>query len=589
MLGQAIGLIWQVGRWLLVAIAVFTAAQAVLGPLQLVAIHGAVNAALAKHGLALWLLILVAALSLPSVIQPLASLLQAHLADRFTRLVRSRLLGQINSWPGIERFEDPQTLDDLEFASTHLAWAGPEMLHRILAMVAVLVSLIGSAVMLGTVSWPVMVLVLVAQVPGAITQWRFQNLIGSSFYVLTGEARQLRYARELAVSMDVAKDVRLRGMFDYLQHRYRSTFARVDATLGATERRQGGQQLAADLVRGVLVAGSALWLVSDLSAGAISVGSLTMGLAAIAMITGAAGSLAFQLGFLPIGLKVLPVLTRLLNLGPDLPVTPAGRTEVPEGPLAIAFEQVSFTYPGASTPTLNQVSFEVPAGQSLALVGHNGSGKTTIVKLLLRFHDVDSGRVLVDGTDVRQWDLAALRRATGALFQDYARWELTAAQNIGLGDLSRIDDQEAIQGAARAGNAADFIAALPEQYQTRLGADLGGRQLSGGQWQRLALSRATMSRARLLVLDEPTAELDPRAEAEVFDRYAELSTDRTIVLVSHRFSTVRAADRIVVLQDGRVIERGTHAELVATAGEYARLYRLQASQYVDLCPAGDQS
>lgn len=588
LLGQAIVLMWQAGAALLVGIVAFMVLQTLVAPVQLVAIRGAVNAAVSRERLGLWLLVLIGSLSLDRLLMPLSALLQAHLSDRFTRRVRSQLLGSINSWPGTTRFEDPDTLDDLAFVTGRLNWAGPDALLRLLQVVGHVVTMVSALALLGTISPWLAVLALVAQLPSVVTQWQFQNHTGSSLYVLTDRARRLRYLREVATAVNEAKDLRLRGVFSFLHHRYGEIYDEVDGELRGVERRLGGARLAADLFRGVLVVAAVGWLVRMLAAGSASVGEFAMALAALGMLGDAITRFAFNLGFLPMALRVIPITLRLLRMEPDLPLAPNGRTEVPAGPMEIRLEDVTFTYPGRDEPTLAGVSLVVPAGESLALVGHNGSGKTTLVKLVLRFHDVDSGRVLVDGTDVRDWDLAALRHATGALFQDFARWELSVGENIGLGDVDRLDDDEAVEAAAVAGNAADFIAELPEGYQTRLGNLLGGRQLSGGQWQRLALARATMSRAKLLVLDEPTAELDPRAEAEVFDRYAALAAERTIVLVSHRFSTVRMADRIVVLDQGRVREAGAHDELMALDGEYARLYRLQASQYVDLEAQGNQ-
>ncbi|HIT75485.1 MAG TPA: ABC transporter ATP-binding protein [Candidatus Avipropionibacterium avicola] len=238
-------------------------------------------------------------------------------------------------------------------------------------------------------------------------------------------------------------------------------------------------------------------------------------------------------------------------------------------------------HPGQQQATLRGVSFRLAPGESLALVGSNGAGKTTLVKLLLRLYDPTEGRITLDGRDLRDLDLDELRRRMGVIFQDFGRYELTAGENIGLGDVDRIEDRDAIMAAARAGGAADLVDGLPNHLDTALGRELGDRELSGGQWQRIALSRAFMADNELLVLDEPTAELDPRGEHEVFQRFAELTQDRMTILVSHRFSTVRMADRILLLADGVVVESGDHATLMKRDGDYARMFRLQASQYVD--------
>jgi ATP-binding cassette subfamily B protein len=244
-------------------------------------------------------------------------------------------------------------------------------------------------------------------------------------------------------------------------------------------------------------------------------------------------------------------------------------------------EEVSFRYPGAETDMLRQVSFAIRPGERMALVGRNGAGKTTLVKLLCRFYDPTEGRILLDGVDLRDYDLDDLRRQIGVVFQDFVAYQLTAQENVGLGDVRRLEDLAAVQAAARQGGAAALIEALPKGYATRLGSQFGGVNLSGGQWQKIALSRAFMRDAQLLILDEPTAALDVQAEYDVYRRFSELTQDRMTVLVSHRFSTVRMADRIVYLEEGRLVEEGSHEQLLALDGGYAHLYGLQAELYRD--------
>jgi ATP-binding cassette subfamily B protein len=247
----------------------------------------------------------------------------------------------------------------------------------------------------------------------------------------------------------------------------------------------------------------------------------------------------------------------------------------------IRFEQVTFSYPGATEPTLNEVTLHLPPGRSLALVGENGSGKTTLVKLLTHLYEPDSGRILFEGRDVREWDERALRERIGVIFQDFARYQLPVGENVGAGDEPHFEDEARWREAAVKGRAADFIAQLPQGYQTQLGKWFrDGRELSGGQWQKVALSRAFMrTRADVLVLDEPTAAMDARAEAEVFEHFRQLSSGRITILISHRFSTVRMADQIAVLERGRIIEQGSHEELMTRQGHYAQLFSLQARGY----------
>jgi ATP-binding cassette subfamily B protein len=247
----------------------------------------------------------------------------------------------------------------------------------------------------------------------------------------------------------------------------------------------------------------------------------------------------------------------------------------------VRFENVSFSYPDAAEPALDDVSLHLLPGESLALVGENGSGKTTLIKLLTRLYPPTSGRILLDGLDLHDWDESALRQRIGVIFQDFARYQMLVGENVGAGDDQYFEDEARWREAADKGQAAEFIKTLPQGYHTQLGKWFrDGRELSGGQWQKIALARAFMrTRADVLVLDEPTAAMDAQAEADVFEHFRKLALGRITILISHRFSTVRMADQIAVLEHGRIVERGSHEQLMALNGRYAHLFTLQAKAY----------
>jgi ATP-binding cassette subfamily B protein len=387
------------------------------------------------------------------------------------------------------------------------------------------------------------------------------------------------YLETVLAREDHAKEVKLFGLGPLLLERYRGIFRKLYAEDRDLTIRRDTWGFLLGLIATATLYGAYAWVALATIAARITLGQMTMYVMLFRQGQAAVSASLAAIGGMYEDNLYLATLYEYLE-------TPVDGTKgtVVRGPRpqdGIRFENVSFSYPGAEQPALVAVDLHIKPGESLALVGENGSGKTTLIKLLTKLYLPTSGRILLDGQDLRDWDEATLRQRIGVIFQDFTRYQLMVGENIGAGDVRHFEDEARWHEAAEKGMAAPTVAELPLGYRTPLGKWFNdGRELSGGQWQKIALSRAFMrSQADILVLDEPTAAMDAAAEATVYEHFRSLTAGRIAILISHRFSTVRMADQIVVLQEGRIIERGSHDDLMQTNGLYARLFSLQARGY----------
>ena len=607
----AVDLVWRSSPRLLAGFITLMMLQALLVPLQLALTRAVIDRAALDLGLLeyldpvaallpllAWIGLTAAVLALGQLIQPFTSTFQGLAADRLTGYVTEQVIRAANRLQGLARFEDPDFADDLQRARKRATRGGLDLTLYVGRAAIELFTAGGLALVLFALHPLIPFLLILATLPQMKRQWEYSERTMSHLYIQTPEARRLEYCREVLLTPDAAKDVHLYGMGPFFRRRYDSIFASTTESLNRMRRPLAVKvALAAALAT---VASSAVYVYV---AWMILQGERTVG--DLALYGGAATALQINLialgaeiGLLPLVLGFLPSLFRILDAPPDLTqdgvsfdrtgAPPAGPlpAEVAKGahPLrfqSIAFENVSFTYPGCADQVLRDLSFTMGQNECVALVGRNGAGKTTIVKLLLRLYDPTSGNILLNGVDLRDYDLNALRRHMGVIFQDFVRYELTAAENIGMGQIDLLHDATRLSFAAERAGAAELLDRLPDGLDTQLGRAFGGRELSDGEWQKLALSRAYLRDAQILVLDEPTASLDVQTEYEIYTRFHELTRDRITLLISHRFSTVRMADRILYLSDGHIQEAGSHTELMARNGEYARLYSLQAAQFLD--------
>lgn len=428
--------------------------------------------------------------------------------------------------------------------------------------------------------WLILILVL-AVVPAFLGETHFNQRTYSLTTSWTPERRELDYLRYIGASDETAKEVKVFNLADFIADRFKlisDKYFRANAKL-AISRAGWGSGLSA--LGTLSYYGAYVFILVQTVEGLITLGTMTFLAGSFERMRNMLQAIMNRFSRIAEQSLYLQDLFDFFEIRPGIVSTGTGR-EVPQ-PIqdGFVFENVSFKYLNSDKWAIRNLSFELKAGEKLALVGENGAGKTTLVKLLARLYEPTEGRILLDGVDLREYDLKSLRSTIGIIFQDYIRFQMKVSENIATGNITQLENQERIEDAARKSLADTVVEGLPFKYDQVLGKRFAdGVELSGGQWQKVALARAYMRDAQLLILDEPTSALDARAEHEVFQRFSDLIAGKTAVLISHRFSTVRMADRILFLENGRLKEIGSHEELVAQGGQYAELFSLQARGYL---------
>ncbi len=485
----------------------------------------------------------------------------------------------------LAHFEDAEYYDKLVRARREASSRPLSLVTKTFDLLRNLISLVAIAAFLFQFSpWAVLLLSL-AGVPAFIAEAKFS---GEAFRVnkrRSAERRMQIYLEMVLTREDGVKEVKLLQLGKIFLQRYVDIFLAIYREDRSLVLRRGAWGYGLGILASAAFYFAYGWVGFAAIAGVITIGQMTMYIAQFRLGQNSVTSSLTAVNGMYEDNLYLSNLTEYL--AHEVPEQSGDKLAGPKPDDGIRFEDVSFFYPGSETPALDSVTLHITPGESLAIVGENGSGKTTLIKLLTRLYTPTKGRILLEGLPLEEWDVDTLRRKIGVIFQDFARYQLKVGENIAIGDAETLSasEQEAarkdIERAAQKGMADDFIRDLPSGYETQLGTWFkDGKELSGGQWQKVALSRAFMrSKADILILDEPTAAIDAKAEADIFAHFAELTANRISIIISHRFSTVRRADHIIVLEKSKILEQGSHEELLALGGQYATLFELQAQGY----------
>ena len=502
------------------------------------------------------------------------SILRALLGNKINVMILEKALTL-----ELGHFEDSEYYDKLVRARREASSRPLSLIVKTFDLFRDVITLVTIGVFLFQFSVWASILLLIAGVPAFAAENKFSGEAFRNQRRRSAERRLQVYLEMVLTREDGVKEVKLFQLGKHFLKRYIEIFNRIYREDKSLVLRRTAWGYIFGLLASLSFYFAYGWVGFSAILGVITIGQMTMYIAQFRIGQNAVTSSLTAINGMYEDNLYLSNLDEYMNHEvPELSGTKA------YGPIrgdGVRFEDVSFIYPGSAKPALDKISIHIKPGESLAIVGENGSGKTTLIKLLTRLYKPTSGRIFLEGLDLEEWDIDVLRKKVGVIFQDFNRYQLVVGENIGIGDIKDTDDLERVQEAAQKGMADSFIKDLPDAYSTQLGAWFkNGRELSGGQWQKIALSRAFMRKsADILVLDEPTAAIDAKAEAEIFAHFRELTKNRISIIISHRFSTVRMADHIIVFEKGRVVEEGSHPELIEKQGIYENLFELQAQGY----------
>ena len=588
MIGRAVALVWQSSRGLTVANLILTVIQGLLPliPLYLMkllidSIESVINGSDTSsfHNIVVIIAIMGGVALLSALIKAISGIIEQTQARVVTDYMQD-ILHKKSIEVDLSYYEDPKFYDTMHRAQGEAPYRPTSIVNGLIRTVQSTISLLAMVGLLLSFHWIVAVVLLAAALPGVLVKLKFSQVNWKWQRKRTETERKAWYKHWLLTSVSHAKELRLFGLGEHFRVMYLNLRLILRKEVLGIAKRRAASDFGTEAIATILIYGSLAFIAKQAYAGLITIGGMVMYFQAFQRGLGFLKGLLGSLAGLYEGNLFLSNLFDFLDIKPSVIDPEHAKAFPPYISEGIEFDHVDFSYSSSIKKALNDVSMKINPGEMLALVGENGSGKTTFVKLLCRLYDPASGCIRIDGTSIKDFKVEDHRGNIGVIFQDYAKYHLTAKENISLGDIQHSPDDSLIRKAAEAAGADTLISNLPQGYDTVLGRSFkDGEELSIGEWQKIALARAFIRNAPVVILDEPTSALDAKAEQAVFEKFRELVKGKTSVIISHRFSTVRMADRIAVMENGSIIEHGTHEELMEKHGKYHEMYTIQAGAY----------